>query len=359
MKKIIIATGGTGGHIYPAVALGKQLENHLPLENLLFVGGALNTNRFFDRRFPYQSISCGSFVRKNPLALFNSLNQIGKGIAQSLKIFKKFRPALVVAFGSYYTFPLLTAAKLASIPFVLHEANSMPGKVNRLFSGSALLTGIHFPSAADRLKGNTQPVGMPLRENFKRLSSSKEMACAYFNLSQNVPTLLIFGGSQGAKILNTPRAIEQWPSPLQILHFTGDSTLVPVLEASYKSMGIRCLVKAYENRMDLAWQAADFMISRAGASTIAEQLEFEVPGLLIPYRYAADNHQEHNADFMCDQIGGGIKLLEREIDPIVFADKIKQVILQADQMRLSMKNYKKQTKNRDFFEIIKEFLERV
>lgn len=360
-KKLIIATGGTGGHIFPAIALAHELEKEMPSHNILFVGGGLDTNRFFEKgKFPHQTIKCGSIIKKNPLALMKNFYGIGKGITQSLRIFKQFQPDLVVGFGSYFSFPVLFGAKLASVPFVLHEANSIPGKVIRIMSKHALVTGVHFPHTSRLLKGKNVVVGMPLRPKFKFGACSIEEAMEYFGIDSKKLTLLVFGGSQGAKALNflISEALEKVSklTPYQLLHFTGDTSSVVLLQEKYKSLNINAIVKPFENRMDLAWRAADLMISRAGAGTIAEQLEFEVPGILIPYPAAADNHQDYNANFMADTIGGAFKFAEKDLTPGILANKLELLFSRANEMRNNMKAHKTMSENHNLCNVIKNIL---
>lgn len=358
-KNILIATGGTGGHIFPALALAEQLEK---TENILFIGSGLDTNRFFDRSaFPYRSISSGSFVVKSPWKVMKSLTSLARGFLHSRKIIQEFCPDLVVGFGSYHTFPSLLAARQKGVPYILHEANSIPGKVNRFFSSKALVTGIHFPHAASLLKGNTKEVGMPLRNHLcKELLTGAE-ARDYFQLSHDLPVILVFGGSQGAQRMNhlfLEAALQlRLEKQFQVLHFTGDSSSAETFKKDYELAHIHACVKPFEEHMNYAWRAADIMVSRSGAGTIAEQIEYEVPGILIPYPHAADNHQEINADFLIETIGGGMKLKEKHLTSIQLSNAIQEVMGKSAGMRARIQKYKEQKKKMDLFTLVKEFLE--
>ena len=367
-KKVLITVGGTGGHIYPAIALAKQLRKECPNIELMFIGGALSSNRYFDREsFPYKTVACGSFVKKNPLTLSQNFGRIVLGTWQSYGIIRNYRPNLLVGFGSYYTLPTLMAARLASIPIILHEANSIPGKVNRLMSSHAKMTGIHFPETAGLLKGKTIEVGMPLREGYALDCVKKEHAREYFGLDSNLPTLLIFGGSQGAKAINTLASeaitghLKNYFKNLQVMHFTGDSKISAEIRKKYDICGIRACVKDFEQRMDLAWRASDLMISRAGAGTIAEETEFEVPGILIPYPHAADNHQNNNAEFMAKTVGGAIKFLEADLNSSILAKSIESLIsnkqAKLNEMKESIKSYKKHSRVKDLCSLVIENLQ--
>ena len=406
-KNILITVGGTGGHVFPAMALAKQLVENNPSYNIFIVGGGLKSNPYFNRNeFPFQEILCGSISLLKPIASLKSLGRILKGIRHSRRLIQDFAPDIVIGFGSYHTLPTLIAAKMESIPIILHEANRIPGKVNRYLSRYAAATAVHFPDTNLRLKGKAVTAAIPLRVGYQKGNVSKQNALAYFKLNlkmavqgdkvmQNfeseslamgvdhslrvkatpiasdygskdcvnlspstavfrlnpaLKTILIFGGSQGAQAINklAAQAIIKLPEEIrkqiQILHFTGDSRSQQQVEDIYKQNHIKAVVSDFETRMDLAWQAADFIVSRSGAGTLAEMLEFEVPAILIPYPHATDNHQESNADYMVDIVGGAVKLLERELK----ADKLLSVIMdflsddgyQLQIMQDAMKNHK-------------------
>jgi UDP-N-acetylglucosamine--N-acetylmuramyl-(pentapeptide) pyrophosphoryl-undecaprenol N-acetylglucosamine transferase len=366
-KKVLITVGGTGGHVFPAIALGKQLLNSDETIKLHFTGGNLASNPYFEREsFDHSTVACATFKSKNPWSALKTVGKITWGIAQSSKVINKFNPDLVVGFGSYYTLPMLVAAKLKKVPFVLHEANSIPGKVNKLLAKYARVTGIHFPETADLLQGNTFEVGLPLRPGYQKGSCTAKQAREYFHLDPNRFTVLIFGGSQGALKLNKMvneafcHDLPELKSSWQILHFAGDAVIAQLLREDYQKAGVKACVKPFETRMDLAWQAADFCISRAGAGTIAEQLEFEVPGILIPFPFATDNHQEKNADFLVKKVKGAVKLLEAQLTAENLAHAVKSYHAELrEKSVLAMKNYKLEHRPKDFCTLILEELKEV
>lgn len=319
-RKIVISAGGTGGHLYPALGTAFKLLKHEPELQIIFAAGGLATNPFFDRNaFAWHSISAAPLLKQAPWKMLKSCGAIAKGIWQSRRLLSTFKPDLVIGFGSYHSFPVLSAARLLGCPIVLHEQNSKPGKVIRLFSRNALLTGVYFSSASAHLKGNTSLLTMPLREGFSRKACSREEACSYFGIDPNKFTILVFGGSQGAQFINhaVPKLLCDLKIPhFQVLHFAGNDTDAAKVKEMYFKVGIKAIVKSTETRMDFAWRAADLAIVRAGAGTIAEQIEFEVPAIFIPYPYAADMHQESNADYVVDCVRGGWKWNENSWSPI-------------------------------------------
>ena len=358
-KKVVISTGGTGGHVFPAHALAHQLCRS-DVE-VLFVGGGLLNNQFLEgSNVPYKNISAGTF-RGGIFRMFQTCGKILKGVKESCDIIKYFSPDAVVGFGSYYTLPVILASKIRRVPLVLHEGNSIPGKVTRYFSRFACFTGVHLPITTSYLK-NSVEVGMPLRHGYERALTSRDGAFKYFELDPEVFTFLVFGGSQGALRLNSLfsgavlEVLDNFKK-FQIIHFTGSVGVAEETINFYNSLGIRSCVKAFEDRMDLAWACGDMVVSRAGALSIAEQLEFEVPGILVPYPYATDRHQEYNADFMVD-VGGAVKLLEedcrghgleRAIVDLLKGNKLKN-------MKDKMIKYKKKLCRRDLCSIVREII---
>lgn len=365
-KRVVIAVGGTGGHMFPAQGLAYALkENNLAVK-ILFVGGALETNRYFDKAaFGYKSVACGSITHKNPFKLAASGLDICRGIMQSRSILRNFKPHLVVGFGSYHTFPVLLAAKSLRTPIILHEANSIPGRVNRLLARHVCLTGLFFPHAAELLNGPSLEVGMPMRKGYKLDLVQKSAALAHFQLSADVPVLLVFGGSQGAQSLNKwmkeACVHSLFPSALQVLHFTGHAHVSEEMRALYAKRGIRAVVKDFEPRMDLAWRAATMALTRAGAGSISEALEFEVPVILIPYPHAADNHQQKNAEFLSYTIGGGLTYPDDGFNATLLAKTLRDLMLDQQRgvqhMREAISAYKCKTRKKDLRAVIEEFLE--
>lgn len=368
-KKILITVGGTGGHVFPSISLANHLRKEDPSIDILFVGGRLSTNRFFtSHAYPHEAVACGGISLLKPIKTIASLGKIGLGILQSKRIIKDFKPDLVVGFGSYYTFPTLIAAKWACIPILLHESNSIPGKVNRLLSRHANQTAIQFPEAARHLKGESVLVKTPLREGFYLGSAQKKDALLFFGLDPAKPAILVFGGSQGAVKINScfkdafiNHVHPHFPD-VQIIHLTGDKKLTEELISLYQKANVQACVKDFEPRMDLAWQAADLVVSRSGAGTIAEELEFEVPGILIPYPHATENHQEYNADFMVSHVGGAYKFLEGHLSAFQLGEAILKMFANDSQvlkdMARKIADYKKGASALKFSQLVFEMIEK-
>ncbi len=318
MRKILFAVGGTGGHLFPAQALASELTSHDGEIDVFFGGGRLGSNPFFNKlKFPFREISAASPFRSNPIeALFKLL----VGVRESFSLCKEYQPDLVIGFGSFYSFPLLLAAKFKKIPYILVESNAHPGKVNRLFSSKALFSALQFNEAAKNLKGETRLVKMPFWNHLHQGAVlPPPEARKYFGLQPDLFTLLVFGGSQGASVIN--EAMLKIEGEFQVLHFCGKNQPPEVIAQSYEKRGIPSCVKPFEDQMHIAWRAADLVISRSGGATLAELLEYEVPGILIPWPGATEAHQKINASIF-QEFGGAILLEQTEVDSLI--EKIDQ-----------------------------------
>ncbi len=361
-KKILFAAGGTGGHLFPAQALAEQLIGDGV--ELLFAGARLSQNVYFDKtKFPYHDIASTTPFRGGLLKALKSTSILIKGVRESLRLLTKEKPDLVVGFGSFHAFPVLCAAVLKKIPLVLFESNAIPGKVIRLFSKRADLTGIYFSEAKNYLKGKTVEVEIPVRGSCTIEPVSKQEALVQFNLDPDLPTLLVFGGSQGAKsingtILGLLPILSHEKLPFQLIHFTGNEETALEISRLCEQLNIPCYAKKFEPRMQLAWSAADIAICRSGAMTLSELLHHEVPGILIPYPAASDGHQLKNALFLEKQVGGAIHILDSSLTPQALAAALHAFDApKRSEMKKAITHFKAKQKKADLGRLIKELLE--
>lgn len=325
----MIAAGGTGGHVFPAQAFAEEFKDRHPDAELLFAGAGLSTNPYFlKEKFSFVTILSATPAKSHPMAFLKALGMLFKGWCQSIRLLWSFRPQLIVGFGSFHSFPLLAAAVVLRMPFILYESNCLPGRVNRLLSRFACFSAIQFSQASQHLKGKVLEAKMPIWKSSSKKTISREEAVAYYGLQQSIPTILIFGGSQGADAVNKTVAgafallAKRLLHPFQIIHLAGTQERADALITEYRSLGIVYCVKAFEEQMQQAWTAADMVICRAGAATLAEQIAYEVPGILIPFPYASEDHQRENAFFLEKHIGGGYCVLEKNLNPVILADRI-------------------------------------
>lgn len=338
-KSIVIAAGGSGGHLFPAQTLALQLQSAYPFYDIVFIGKGLDTSRFFQReRFAYASVESSSISHKN---LFRGFFLLCKGVIQALSLLKKYKPSVVVGFGSFHSFPVLAAAVLRKIPIVLFESNAIPGRVNRIFSRFATLSCIQFPMAQKGLKGQCQEVSMPTWEGIEKKEVTEEEALAYFSLHKGRVTFLVFGGSQGARFINTVfidalHKVHKQHTALQVIHLTGDKTSQEEIQNEYDKLGVVACVKHFEPNMAFAWKIADVAICRAGAATLSELIHFEVPSILIPYPYAAEQHQLKNALFL-ESLGGAFCLEEKQVSTDNLLSLIEPFLIRSSAIWQTMK----------------------
>jgi UDP-N-acetylglucosamine--N-acetylmuramyl-(pentapeptide) pyrophosphoryl-undecaprenol N-acetylglucosamine transferase len=351
-KKIVIAAGGTGGHLFPAQALAQYLQEKGESHSVLFLAAGLSSSPFFKREcFAYQEVSSHPLTRKNPL---KALYLIGKGCMQSWRFMHQHRPDFVVSFGSYHSFPVCLIAWFKDIPLVLFESNVNPGKVNKFFSRIALFSAVQFASAAKKLRGKSFEVNMPV---YHQASATKEEAYHYFSLEPSLQTILVFGGSQGAHFINGAvlKALQLFPSKekVQVLHMVGKMESIEQMQAIYQELGIKSCVKAFEDRMHLAWTLADLAICRSGAATFAELVSFKVPSILIPYPHAAENHQQKNAELL-QRHGAAFCLLEKDALPNELSALISRGLEKSfsEEMKKALEQFEKKQATRTLGELI-------
>lgn len=319
---MLIAGGGTGGHLYPGVALAEEVTTRQKGNEVLFVG----TSRGIEARvvpdlgYRLELIDVAGLKGKGARGLFRGMMRLPVALMQSLSIVRQFDPDIAVGVGGYASGPVILAAWLLRKPIAVLEQNTVPGVTNRVLSRLADSIYVmfessrrYFPERKVVALGN--PIRRQLLDNFLR---SKIESNARFNV-------LILGGSQGAHALNL-RMVEaaghltEVKERLQIVHQTGknDEELVA---KGYADLGMEATVSAFIDDMSDAYRRADLVICRAGATTLAEVMVAKKASILIPYPYATDNHQELNARTMVEA-GASIMLLEKNLDGRRLADEI-------------------------------------
>lgn len=329
--RVILAVGGTGGHIFPAQQLAKKLQKRkIPC---LFAGYKLSHNDFLQKEsFPYREIASGSL---------RSLHKILKGLWQSITLFKDFRPTVVIGFGSYHTVPLLLASKIFRCKLFLFEANVTVGRANDLFSHFSTALCMQFPPVEKVTKKPVVVKRLPWDD--RKLSSLPK---------KKERNILIFGGSQGAKIFNEflPSVLKQVRGKVTITHIAGKKD--SEVRRKYEEIGLSATVLSFSHEMDRLYQQADMVIARSGASTIAELLHYEIPSILIPYPFATKQHQEKNALFL-EKLGGCFHIPQLLLTEELLLKRIVEVCgKKSDEMKRAMQQYKKKSEEKDFVELI-------
>lgn len=321
-RRVLVVAGGTGGHIAPALAVGSVLRT---LYGSGVVVRYLTGSRAIEREafsaaeeFP-DTIACDGVPRLSPAALPQALRYV-KSVVDAFGLLRRFRPHVILATGGYVCAPVLTAARLMKIPYHLHESNAVAGRVTRLFARRARTVFVAHDKARGRLDGAPcRAVGTPVRRALLEQRRGAE-ALAHFDFRPDRPTLLLLGGSQGAQALNEamldslPLLAERFVDGLQVIWACGPlnhKTVSQQLEAmSLANVDVR--LYDFLKEMHLAYAAADLVVSRAGASSLAEITALALPAILIPYPHAKDNHQHENA-LSVVQAGAARLLVESEL----------------------------------------------
>jgi UDP-N-acetylglucosamine--N-acetylmuramyl-(pentapeptide) pyrophosphoryl-undecaprenol N-acetylglucosamine transferase len=308
--RILIAGGGTGGHIIPALAIADELKARHGAE-VLFVGTArgLESRLVPQAGYRLELIRVGQLNQVSLATRLKTVFDLPRGFLQCVGLLRSFRPQVVIGVGGYASGPVMGAAILLGIPTLAFEPNAVPGMANRLVGKRVKAAVVNFAPAAKYFR-NAEITGIPVRKEFFALRPRPVDAD---------PHLLVFGGSQGARALNNfvPRIaaalLDAMPG-LTILHQAGarhaESTL-----AAYQASGApaeRWQVAAFLDDMPRRFEAADLVLARSGASTVAELAAAGKPALLIPFPQAADDHQRHNAEVMAEA-GAAQVLLEADL----------------------------------------------
>jgi UDP-N-acetylglucosamine--N-acetylmuramyl-(pentapeptide) pyrophosphoryl-undecaprenol N-acetylglucosamine transferase len=316
--RILIAGGGTGGHVYPAIATIEALEEKGQFD-FLFVGGkkGMEMNLIPKYGIVMKSIWVSGFQRYFTLRNLLFPLKLLVSIIQSWKIIHDFNPAVVVGTGGYVTGPVLYVASKLGRPVLIQEQDVFPGVTTRLLKRYADRICIAFEGAKEYFEDHLEKIvvtGNPVRKSLK--AKSKSDALKRWNFDAGKPVLFVFGGSQGARAINQamveilPNLVDE--HNVQVLWQTGEKEYNRVLAGmSYDLPGVAVKVLPFIHEMEDAYSAADIIVSRAGAITLAELAMVQKPVVLIPYPFAAGKHQEHNARFI-EQEGAAVMIRQGE-----------------------------------------------
>jgi len=323
--KLIVAGGGTGGHLFPGIAVAEEFLSRDDKNQVLFVGSEKGIEAITIPKLGYnlELISAAGVRGKSPLAKLKGAAMLMYGYAQSRKLLQRYRPDLVLGVGGYASLPMVLAAKGMNIPRFIHEQNSLPGMSNKVLSRIADKVFISLEESAQFFpKNSTLLTGNPLRRQIlETLGTCQRSEGTAVPLDPSTATefnLFIFGGSQGAHALNValPLAIAKLSAEakkhLVITHQTGKDDHQQV-QAAYQGIGFEADVRPFIDNMAAEYQKADLIICRAGATTIAEVTALGKACLFVPFPYATDDHQRLNAEALLKK-GACELLLEREIN---------------------------------------------
>ena len=302
--RIIITGGGTGGHIFPALAIAGALKRMRHGIEILFVGakGKMEMDKVPEAGYNIIGLDIAGYNRSSLMQSISLPYKLVQSLFQVRKILRTFRPHAVFGVGGYSTFPVIRLAQAKRIPTFILESNSFPGKSNMMLAKKAEKIFVasdgmekYFPSEKLMLTGN------PIREVFLK-KISKEQALNFFGLKEGIKTVFVMGGSLGAKSIN--EAIDEnidvfKKNNLQLIWQTGKNFAGHAARAEEERTNI--WTNAFINKMEYAYAAADVVVARAGAMTIAEMCVVKKPAIFVPYPFAAENHQVVNAQHLVEK----------------------------------------------------------
>lgn len=333
--RVVIAGGGTTGHLAPGLAVADLLRSQGA--EILFIGTPNGPEaRLVPKAgYEFKAVSvigrgAGKFTLRNARAV----GKLSTATVRSLGIIRKFNPDVVVGTGGYVSLPAAAASRLCGLPLVLHEQNSVPGMANRAASRFARSVGVSFPGTERFFGPGAVLVGNPVRRSLTQFDREalRPAGLEEFGLEPGRPTLLVFGGSQGAQSINqavTGAYDGLRTSDLQILHLAGPRNAEAVEKAVEQQRqpgdSLVYRVVGYADSMELAYACSDLALCRSGASTVAELAAVGLPALLVPLPISLDDDQRKNAEAVVE-VGGARMLLNADLNPQVVVEVVEGLI---------------------------------
>jgi UDP-N-acetylglucosamine--N-acetylmuramyl-(pentapeptide) pyrophosphoryl-undecaprenol N-acetylglucosamine transferase len=330
----VIACGGTGGHLFPGLAVAETLRDR-GHEVMLFVSekeiDALALSGHSEFRF--EKLPTIGLPSPFSPAILGFLRRFTESLSLCRSIYRQFKPQVVLGMGGFTSTAPILAGRLRGAATFIHESNAIPGKANRLTARMVRAVLLGFKECAPFFpRARTEVTGTPIRTELQRMD--RQAAREKLGLRHDLPTLLIMGGSQGASGINQAM-IKSLPSlhdiPLQVIHLAGtrDERLVA---DNYQRESIPAYVAPFHHRMEEVYSAADFTVARSGAASLAEIAFFSLPSILIPFPYAAEDHQTRNAEIF-GRAGAAIILKESELSGDLLARRVRELITDPKTLR--------------------------
>lgn len=332
--RVIISGGGTGGHIYPAIAIAQKLEKEIKDTEILYVGIKGGPEESIAQKYGYQFVDLPGMgiPRKINKKLFISLIKNLKGFNKAKKIIKEYKPDLVIGTGGYVCAPILYQASKKHIPSVVHESNSYPGVASKFLSNKVDKVLISYKEAKKHFKhtDNIVVTGNPVRTNFNLTYTSEDLD--KLGIKKDRPVVFSFGGSNGSYFMN--EAVKDLSKKLDgsyyLLHQTGNRYYDDFIEGSEKSPYLK--VFPYIDNIDLFYGVSDLIIASSGAMSLSEISAVSKASILIPKSYTTENHQQFNAETYVIN-GASEMILEKELSGDVLDHKIKEIVSDKDKLK--------------------------
>ena len=361
--RVIISGGGTGGHIYPALSLIKEMKKCEPNAEFLYIGtkNGLESSIVPREDIPFRTIHITGFKRKLSLENIRTVMRFLKGVPQSKKMIRDFKPDVVIGTGGYVCGPVVYAAAKLNVPTIVHEQNSVPGLTNKFLSRYVTKVAISFEESETFLpKEKIVYTGNPRAS--EAISTKKVDRLSSMGLNPRKKTVLIVGGSRGAKPINDmfiQSLKEAAKRNYQFLYVTGDAHYDHVLE-QVKKLGnpANVRIEPFVHNMPEVLKNVDLIIARAGATTLAEITALGLPSVLIPSPYVTNNHQEKNAQALAKNSAATI-IREAEINKIDLLAEIDKIILNEqkwNEMKQAALMHGKPNAALDIYELIKRIV---
>lgn len=341
--RIIMTGGGTGGHIFPALAIADEIRKNEPDAKIKFIGakGRIEETLVPENNYDIDLIEVIGLNRKNMFKNVSFILKYFKSLNRCKVILKEFKPDVVFGTGGFVTGPVVSTAIKLGIPSLIQEGNSYPGKVIKYLSAKANKVIVNFEETKGYLKrkDNVVKISYPVRSKIN--SVDKESAKKFFGFKNDNKILLIFGGSQGSKSINDVierNIFDISESNINIIWQTGKLNY-ETLSSKYSGAYDNIKLFGFINEMDKAYASADLVVCRAGISSIMELSFTSKPAVLIPYPFAAENHQEKNAQVLVER-KSGIMVKEKDINNLLIQE-IKRVIYDEELLKILSANIAK------------------
>ena len=319
--RVVVTAGGTGGHIYPALSVIKKIEEMDKKAEILYIGthNRMERDVIPNEGYKYEALEIYGFSKKEIIRDVKNIFLINKAYKKCLKLFKEFKPDVVLGFGGYVTFPVIKAAKKLGIKTFIHEQNAIPGKSNKMLEKYADIIGVSFKESEKYFnKDKVLFTGNPCSENalsIKRISKTK------YGLSKNKKSILCVQGSLGSAVMND-KMVDFLSSidkeNYEVLYITGKTSY-----EKFKSnkLSKNVFVVPYVENLSALMKDFDIIISRAGASIISEIVAIGVPTIFIPSPYVANNHQYYNALDLKNN-NAGLMIEEKDLNKEILKENI-------------------------------------
>lgn len=361
--KYIISGGGTGGHIYPGLAIAKEIMANEPDAQILFVGTkhGLESKLVPREGFNIEFVEVSGFKRKLSADTFRTIAKLIKSFGRINRIIKDFKPDAVIGTGGYVCGPVVFMAALKKLPTIIHEQNAFPGVTNKILSHFVDGVAISFEESRARFKGKASITltGNPVRSEI--LSLDRQKARKLLGLSNDVPLVVVFGGSLGAEPINecVKDMINSHSSqPWNLIWATGMKHYENIMSKIKVKLPPEIKVEPYIYNMAEVLASADLVVCRGGAITISELCALGMPSVIIPSPYVAENHQEHNARAL-ERNGASVVILESQLNSELLYGQILKLISNKDlrdKMAQSARKMGRRNASSDIYHLLKKIM---